>query len=255
MNAERHPEEQRHIEWYEEPVPPGMPVSQAYVWALDPDDGRVLIQDRGPQHPRRYTLPGGRPEPEDGGDPLRTAAREAMEESQVRIDTRRAVYLGHQVLIRDRSRPEPSAQLRYAAPILAYEPIGPDPDNGRINRRFMTDLARAPQLLHWHETGAAQAEAALRAGQELGLPVEDPAPEGYRDGEKSRYLVGRDRRAATGGWIWVHARSAREIRERFAHVAVVTRAEVLHRFAAEDLPEVDIDDAGPDLIGGAEKRS
>lgn len=249
MNAERHPEEQRHIEWYEGPVPAGMPVSQAYVWALDPDDGRVLIQDRGPQHPRRYTLPGGRPEPEDGGDPLRTAAREAMEESQIRIDTERAIYLGHQVVIRDEKRPEPIAQLRYAAPILAYEPIGPDPDNGRTNRRFMTGLARAPQLLHWHETGAAQAEAAMRAGHELGLPVEDPAPEGYRDGEKSRYLVGHDPLSTTGRWFWVHARSAREIRERFGSVTVVTRPEVLQRFADQELPEVDIDDPEPDLIG------
>jgi len=44
-------------------------------------------------------------------------------------------------------------------------------------------VERAPEFLHWHETAASQAKAALRAGQELGLPVEDPAPEGYRDGE------------------------------------------------------------------------
>jgi 8-oxo-dGTP pyrophosphatase MutT (NUDIX family) len=185
MDAKEHPEERPRIEWYETPVPPGMPVAQAYVWALDPD-GRVLIQDRGPEHPRRYTLPGGRPEPEDGGDPLRTAAREAMEESQIRIDTGRAIYLGHQVVTWLERRPEPYAQVRYAAPIIAYEPIGPDPDTGRVSRRLMASLERAPELLHWHETGASQAKAALRAGQELGLPVDDPAPEGYRDGEKAR---------------------------------------------------------------------
>lgn len=183
MDAEEHLEEQRRIEWYETPVPPGMLVTQAYVWALDPDDGRILIQDRGPEHPRRYTLPGGRPEPEDDGDLLRTAAREAMEESQIRIDTGRAVYLGHQVVTWLVKHPEPFAQVRYAVPIIGYEPIGPDPDTGRVSRRFMTAVERAPEFLHWHETAASQAKAALRAGQELGLPVEAPAPEGYRDGE------------------------------------------------------------------------
>jgi len=78
---------------------------------------------------------------------------------------------------------EPFAQVRFAVPIIGYEPIGPDPDTGRISRRFMTAVERAPEFLHWHETAASQAKAALRAGQELGLPVEDPAPEGYRDGE------------------------------------------------------------------------
>ena len=253
MDAEEHPEEQPRIEWYEAPVPPGMPVTQAYVWALDPDDGRVLIQDRGPEHPHRYTLPGGRPEPEDGGDLLRTAAREAMEESQIRIDTDRAVYLGHQVVTWPVKRAEPYAQVRYAAPIIGYEPIGPDPDNGRTNRRLMTSLRRAPEFLHWHETGASQAEAALRAGQELGLPVEAPAPEGYRDGEKARYLVhhemgGIDHR------FWIIARSADEITERLADVAVVTRPEDIRRFADRDLPEVDIDATGPSLISGLTMR-
>ena len=241
MEAEQNPEEQPRIEWYATPVPRGMPVAQAYVWALDPDDGRVLIQDRGPEHPRRYTLPGGRPEPEDGGDPLMTAAREAMEESQIRIDTDRAVYLGHQVVTRSERGPEPYAQIRYAAPIIGYEPIGPDPDNGRVSRRFMTSLERAPELLHWHETGVSQAKAALRAGHELGLPVGDPAPDGYRDGVKSRYLVHRDSGVGAGGWFWILARSAREIKERVADVAVVTRPGDLHRFAGEDLPEIDID--------------
>jgi 8-oxo-dGTP pyrophosphatase MutT (NUDIX family) len=245
--------EQPRITWHEAPVPPGMPVAQAYVWALDPEDGRVLIQDRGPQHPRRYTLPGGRPEPEDGGDPLKTAAREAMEESQIRIDTDRAVYLGHQVVTWDERRPEPYAQLRYAAPITAYEPIGPDPDNGRTNRRFMASLERAPELLAWHEHGEAQAKAAFRAGEELGLPVANPSPEGYRDGEKSRYLV-RDDFGASGAWFWVHARSAREIRERVAHVVVMTRPEDLNRFGDQDLPEVDIDATTPTPLSGLKAR-
>ena len=179
MDAEEHPEEQRRIEWYETPVPSGMLVTQAYVWALDPDDGRILIQDRGPEHPRRYTLPGGRPEPEDGRrSAAETAAREAMEESQVRIDTGRAVYMGHQVVTWPVKLPSRYAQVRYAAPIIGYEPIGPDPDTGTVNRRFMTSLERAPELLDWHETGASQAKAALQAGQQLGLPGRRPGTGG-----------------------------------------------------------------------------
>src|SRR5262249_32398421 len=153
-------------------------------WALDPDDGRVLIQDRGSQHARPHNLPGGRPEPEDGGDPLRTAAREAMEEAQIHLDGDRAVYLGYQLVEGDPKRPEPYAQMRYAAPISGYEPIGPDPDSGRTHRRFMVSLDHAPELLSWGEHGHAQAAAAKRVGASLGLPVDDPVPDGYRDGEK-----------------------------------------------------------------------
>lgn len=240
MDAEELRGEQPSVTWHDAPVPPGMPVTQAYVWALDPDDGRVLIQDRGPQHPHRYTLPGGRPEPEDGGDLLQTAAREAMEESQIRIDTERAVYLGHQVVTWFEKRPEPYAQIRYAAPIIGYEPIGPDPDNGRTNRRFMTSLERAPELINWHETGASQAKAALRAGEELGFRVRDPSPEGYRDGEKDRYLVCHD--YGMGAlWWWVTARNATEIMERVADVVVATSSESIARFADGELEEVDID--------------
>jgi hypothetical protein len=152
-------------------------------------------------------------------------------------------------------RPEPYAQIRYAAPIIGYEPIGPDPDNGRTNRRFMTSLERAPELINWHETGASQAKAAMRAGEELGFRVRDPSPEGYRDGEKDRYLVCHD--YGMGGlWWWVIARNATEIMERLAEVVVVTSSESIARFADGDLEdledledlqkleEVDIDAAG-----------
>lgn len=168
--------------WHETPPPPGLPVTQVYVFAIDPADGRVLIQDR-PGKQTRYMLPGGRPESADGGDPLATAAREVLEESQVHIDTDRAVFLGHQVVTGDPARPEPHAQLRYAAPITSYQPIGPDPDDehGRTNRRLMTSLHRAAELLGWGERGREQAEAAARAARRLGIDVGHPHPEGYRD--------------------------------------------------------------------------
>ena len=242
-----------HITWHETPVPDDLPVTQAYVWALDPDDGRVLLQDRGTQHPSRYNLPGGRPEAEDDGDPVQTAAREAMEESQIRIDTERAIYLGHQVITGDVNRPEPYAQLRYAAPIIGYEPIGPDPDNGRTNRRYMVDLKRAPELLAWGESGEAQAEATFRAGRTLGLPVDDPLPDGYRDGEKHRYLVCHD--YGMGAlWWWVQARSKSEILDRVADVVVVTRPETLSWREGTDLEEVDIDAPDPNPLTSFKTR-
>lgn len=164
-------------------MPVGLRVTQVYVWAFDQEDGRVLIQDRGLQHVRRYTLPGGKPEPEDRDDPLRTAAREAFEESQIHIDTDRGVYLGYQMVAWDVAGVEPFAQLRYAVPIIGYEPIAADPDSGRTHRRYMVNVDRAADILAWGEPGARQAAAAKRAGQELGLRVDDPAPDGYRDGE------------------------------------------------------------------------
>ena len=45
----------------------------------------------------------------------------------------------------------------------------------------MTSLERAPQLLGWGDHAVRQAEAVRRAGVELGIPVERPAAEGYRD--------------------------------------------------------------------------
>lgn len=168
--------------WHETPPPPELPVTQVYVFAIDPADGRVLVQDR-PGKQTRYMLPGGRPEAADGGEPLATAAREVLEESQVHIDTANAVFLGHQIVTGDPARPEPHAQLRYAAPIIRYEPIGPDPDDehGRTNRRLMTSLHRAAELLGWGERGHEQTQAAARAAGQLGIDVDHPQPEGYRD--------------------------------------------------------------------------
>lgn len=166
--------------WHETPVPEGLAVTQVYGWLIDPQDGRVLLQERAAEG--LYNLPGGRPEPCDGGDPLRTLVREALEESQVHIDVDRAVYLGYQTVVGDAQRPYPYAQLRYAAPILRYEPIAPDPDtDGEMYRRYLTSFGHAPRLLDWGTHGHQQAEAAQRAGRAMGLPVDNPPPGGHLD--------------------------------------------------------------------------
>jgi 8-oxo-dGTP pyrophosphatase MutT (NUDIX family) len=153
------------------------------VWAFDPVDGRVLLQHRVAEC--GWGLPAGRPEPGED-DPRATMVREAWEESQIDLDPQRAVYLGYQYTRSDPGYPDGLVQLRYAAPILRYHPIAPDadPELGGARpayRRFLTDIARAVDLLGWGPSGYAQARAAARAARALGIPVDAPSPDGYRD--------------------------------------------------------------------------
>jgi hypothetical protein len=87
--------------------------------------------------------------------------------------------------VRDRagaSFPDPDPDPD-AGSVTAYEPVGPDLDtiDLRVNRRFMTSLERAAELLAWGDHAVAQANAARRAGMGLGIPVDRPGTEGYRD--------------------------------------------------------------------------
>ena len=170
-------------QWHEQAQPPtGVPVTQAGVWAFD-EEGRVLLQYR--EARRAFALPAGSTEPEDR-DQLASAAREAFEESQVVIDQRRAVLLGYQVTYADPRFPNGLAQARYAAPILAYHPAGEDTDpklTGRrpAYRRYLVDVRHAAALLDYGPHAEAQARAAEQAAREMGIPVDRPAADGYRD--------------------------------------------------------------------------
>jgi len=170
--------------WHEGQWPPhGVAVRQVGVWAFDPVDGRVLLQHRVAE--RRYGLPAGRPEPGED-DPRVTMVREAWEESQIDLDPEQAVYLGHQYTQSDPAYPGGLAQLRYAAPIRRYHPIAPDADpalggSRPAYRRLLTDIARAVDLLNWGANGYAQARAAAQGARDLGIPVDTPSPDGYRD--------------------------------------------------------------------------
>ena len=144
--------------WFEAPVPEDLEVTQVYGYLICPSTGRVLIQD----DEGVFNLPGGTPEAWDSGMSA-TLAREAMEESQVRIDD--AVYLGFQEVRRPGRAPY--AQVRMAARISGFERRGPDPDGGRMYRRLLCPLAGAAEVLGWGEPAVAQARAAGRvaAGQ------------------------------------------------------------------------------------------
>src|ERR1039457_1267742 len=155
--------------WHDGPVPAGLPVTQVYGWLLCPVSGRVLIQE---QDDGTFSLPGGTPESFDT-DRDATLPREAFEENQVTIPATTA-YLGYQ----EARRPGHPviAQVRMAGIITEFAPRAPDPDNGRLNRRYMTSLAAAPGVLGWGQPAEAQARAAAGAGRQWGLRVEPPPP-------------------------------------------------------------------------------
>ena len=135
----------------------------------------MLIQD----DEGTFNLPGGTPEPWDDGL-FATLAREAAEESQVRVDA--AVYLGFQEV--HRLGLAPYAQARMVGRIARFDPRMPDLDGGRIYRRLMCPLLDAPGVLGWGAPAVAQAKAAARvAACRWGLDVCAPntSPSDRRD--------------------------------------------------------------------------
>jgi len=92
----------------------------------------------------------------------------------------RCCDLGYQEV--HRAEDGPFVQVRMAGLIDHFEPRAPDPDGGRLFRRFMTPLGDAPSVLGWGEPAAAQAAAAARVASELwGPPVAAAGPAGYAD--------------------------------------------------------------------------
>ena len=113
-------------------------ITQVYGYLLCPRTGRVLVQDdRG-----AFDLPGGKPERRDA-DVTAALVREAFEESQVRVGA--TAYLGYQE-VRLPGRVS-YAQVRMAGIIEEFAPRAPDPDTGRVYRRFMTSLGMTASIL------------------------------------------------------------------------------------------------------------
>ncbi|MEU1666257.1 NUDIX hydrolase [Streptomyces sparsogenes] len=99
-----------HFPFHSIPVPVGLTVRQSWVWAFAPD-GRVLVllePDTG-----AACLPGGTPEPQDGGDPAATVVRKAREEAAAELAVAR--YLGY--------LSAPDEPSRAPAPLL--DPVRP----------------------------------------------------------------------------------------------------------------------------------
>ncbi|RNL86998.1 NUDIX hydrolase [Halostreptopolyspora alba] len=139
--------------WHEGVSPPAsMRISQVYGYLFD-DHGRVVVFQDGPD----WGLPGGTPEPTDGGH-VATLVREVREEVQVEIVD--PVYLGYQEV--QRPGVEPYAQLRMAARITRFLAREPDPDTGRVHVRRRCSVAEALALLDWGRATEEQAKAAAR---------------------------------------------------------------------------------------------
>ena len=160
--------------WHEAPVAAGLEVTQVYGWLLCPVTGRVLLQD----DEGAWNLPGGTPEAWDE-DLEDTLLREAFEENQVRVQRGRTAYLGYQEVHRPGRKPY--AQVRMVGVIDEFAPRAPDPDGGRIYRRYMTALSLAPGVLAWGRPAELQAEAAARVAREWLIPVDAASAPGYVD--------------------------------------------------------------------------
>jgi 8-oxo-dGTP diphosphatase len=160
--------------WHEAPVPAGLEIMQVYGYLLCPRTSRVLVQD----DDGHFNLPGGTPETWDEGSIEKTLVREAFEENQVIVTD--MAYLGYQEV--HRPGRDPYAQVRMVGLIASFEERRPDPDGGRIYRRFMTSLADAPEVLGWGEPAIAQAKAAASVAEAAwGLRLGSPEPAGYVD--------------------------------------------------------------------------
>ena len=153
--------------WNVEQVPEGLRVRQVYGFLFD-TEGRVLVQD---DH-GYFNLPGGKPEA--GEDFQATLFREAVEESQVEVGT--AAYLGY-VRVEEPDT-EPYAQVRMTAQITRFLDRAPDVSTGRLLRRLMTPVDKAPGLLDWGDIGFAQADVAADvARRDLGILLAGPDTE------------------------------------------------------------------------------
>jgi 8-oxo-dGTP pyrophosphatase MutT (NUDIX family) len=112
------------------PVPAGLSMRQVYAWIVD-EEARALLIDM----PGGWNLPGGTPEPHDGGWET-TLRREVLEEADVTV--RVVVPFGYQEVCADGG--EPFAQLRVAA-----RTPGPPGTGARAPSAFFGD--------HLHRTG------------------------------------------------------------------------------------------------------
>lgn len=159
--------------WHEAPVPGGLEIAKVYGFLVCPGTARILVQeDNG-----SFNLPGGSPEPVDA-DFSATLAREAMEESQVVVAG--TAYLGYQEV--RRPGVAPYAQVRMAGLIGGFGPRRPDPDGGRLLRRWMCPPADVPQVLGWGQVVQAQVVLAARTAETLWrVPVGVLEPAGYVD--------------------------------------------------------------------------
>ncbi|MEU3049036.1 NUDIX hydrolase [Streptomyces sp. NPDC006984] len=149
-----------HLPFHTGPAPECLLVHQVWGWLFTPD-GRVLVllePDTG-----AACLPGGTPELQDRGDPVRTLRRETREEAAAEVGN--PLFIGHL------SAPdETCSRLRYAAALtrLGLAPV--DPATGRTYIRILATPEQALELFDWGEPAVDQLAAFHQARSRLGIP-------------------------------------------------------------------------------------
>lgn len=152
-------------QWAEGAVPSEMPVKQVYGIVFT-EDGKILLRKDG----KKYSLPGGKPEPFDLNMEA-TLTRELAEEVNVSVSD--IVMVGYQLVDEQNGTPL-YAQVRMAAKLKRVGDQRPDPDTGRTYERVFVSPAQAIDLLGWGEVGELQIRSAVtKAKGFLGTITED----------------------------------------------------------------------------------
>lgn len=161
------------ITWENGSVPEGMEIKQVYG-IIFTEDGRIMLRTEQKLDRVKFSLAGGHPEPFDDGIEG-TCRRELIEEINTTIH--QPIYVGYQLIDEEDGTPF-YAQVRMAAVIDSIGTMKPDPDNGKIYRRFLTSPDRASELLNWGDVGYAQIHRAVEIMQrEYGIKLKSSVEE------------------------------------------------------------------------------
>lgn len=132
--------------WRKEDVPQNLIIKQVYGVAFS-DDGNILLR----VEDNKYKLTGGKPE-ENDNDYQETLKREYLEELNVNLED--VYYLGY-LLVEDDNN-EKYAQVRMIAKIKNIGESKPDSDNGKIYKRFMSNIENVKDYLNYSDLAGNQ---------------------------------------------------------------------------------------------------
>lgn len=133
-------------DWKREKVPQDLVIRQVYGVAFS-NDGNILLR----VEDNKYKLTGGRPE-EDDKSYEETLKREYLEELNVELES--IYYLGYLLVEEDNN--EKYAQVRMIAKIKNIGESKPDPDNGKIYKRFMSSIEMVKNYLNYPDLAGNQ---------------------------------------------------------------------------------------------------
>lgn len=132
--------------WKKEDVPQNLIIKQVYGVAFS-NDGNILLR----VEDNKYKLTGGKPEKNDKNCE-ETLKREYLEELNVTLVD--VYYLGY-LLVEDDNN-EKYAQVRMVAKIKNIGEIKPDSNNGKIYKRFMSNIENVKDYLNYVDLAGNQ---------------------------------------------------------------------------------------------------